>query len=330
MDEIERRVRAARPVSGHRNLPLSDRAKRELADVLLTGTPRQPLRKRRRPRRRAFLLAAMATIAAVIVGGVGLTSLLGSQHVYAATPALLKVSAMHQTAQDLLTTLGDQLIAKQDRPQRNGFTIKVQAWTLQVNDDGKATSTVIVPEEYAIAVSRDGSRRQRVTSAGPQNSDGSSASSDAGPPPGHLLWEESWKPGDYKPLFADPAPLDAAKYEKYFGAVIGTGNLPNAAAAAIQEVTDLLLEQKLSSRQEGALLQYLAGLPDLKTAGEVTDRLGRDGIAFTAKNPDRPEYESQIIVSPESGRILATETIYTGHTRTDIASPSVVGYYAWK
>ncbi|QTV79160.1 hypothetical protein [Microbacterium sp. NIBRBAC000506063] len=35
MDEIERRVRAARPTSGHRDLPLTDRAKRELAELAL-------------------------------------------------------------------------------------------------------------------------------------------------------------------------------------------------------------------------------------------------------------------------------------------------------
>ena len=34
MDELERRIRAARPVSGNRTLPLTDRAKRELAELI--------------------------------------------------------------------------------------------------------------------------------------------------------------------------------------------------------------------------------------------------------------------------------------------------------
>ena len=36
MGELERRIRAARSVSGSRDLPLTDRAKRELAELLLS------------------------------------------------------------------------------------------------------------------------------------------------------------------------------------------------------------------------------------------------------------------------------------------------------
>ena len=90
------------------------------------------------------------------------------------------------------------------------------------------------------------------------------------------------------------------------------------------------MEQRLNGTQQVALLNYLAELSDLNVAGPVVDRLGRNGILFTAKSTDRAGYEEHLIASPDTGQILATETVYIGSGRTDIHSPSVVNYYLWK
>lgn len=101
-------------------------------------------------------------------------------------------------------------------------------------------------------------------------------------------------------------------------------------AAAIQATNDLLFEQELSPTQQSALLGFFASRPDLRALGTVTDRAGRAGIAFAATDPDQPEYERYLLVSPDTGAVLATETVYVGQDRTDIASPSVVNYFVWK
>lgn len=329
MDELERRVRAARPLSGHRDLPLSDRAKRELADLLLAGTSRKPPRRMKRARPHVLVLTVMAIIMAVTVSTIGIASLLFPQPAFAATPEMLKVTPIHESVAEVLDPIADRLEAEPSRPAATAFTITVQAWTLDIHDNGKSLSSAIVPQDYKITVDSDGSRHQRITSAGPRTSLGAPAPSDSGPTAGHLLSEEAWKPGEYTPLYPGPAPTDSSKYEAYFNTVVQS-DTSLSAATVLNEVNSLLLEQKLSSHQQGALLQYLASLPDLKLAGRVTDRLGRPGVALAATDPNRREYESLIVISPADGRILTTEAIYTGHDRTDIPSPAVVHYYAWK
>lgn len=77
MDELEARLRAARPISGHRSLPLTDRAKRELADLMLAehqaarATPVADVPGAGRQRRWTRSISA-AVIAAVALSGVGI------------------------------------------------------------------------------------------------------------------------------------------------------------------------------------------------------------------------------------------------------------------
>ena len=75
MDELERRIRAARPMSGNRDLPLSDRAKRELADLVLSSPhampgrrpPAQPLRRKTRLRTQRLVGVAAGLVVAIAI-----------------------------------------------------------------------------------------------------------------------------------------------------------------------------------------------------------------------------------------------------------------------
>ena len=67
---------------------------------------------------------------------------------------------------------------------------------------------------------------------------------------------------------------------------------------------------------------------DLELAGTTTDRLGHEAYVFETP-PSDVDLVDRLLVSP-SGHILATETVWVGHDRTDIPSPSVVSYYAWE
>ncbi len=324
MDDLERRVRAARPLSGHRDLPLSDRAKRELADLLLATS--HASRRRRDFRRGRVLRAVGATAVAAtvaVLGGIAASSLLTPDRAYAATPPILSVSPTSETTEELLTVISQHVDSTPTDPAQ----ISVEAWTLQTDDDGKAVSSSVVPERYEITRGSDGSYSTTVTTG--QAVDGTGAPIGDAPEPGEPVWEESWKPGEYQFLFSAPFPEDAGLVGTYFRQALATEG-PLTAAAAIQATNDLLFEQQLSGPQLTALLQFFATQPDLYPLGEVTDRLGRPGVAFTADDPDRPGYERHLIVSPETGRILATETLYIGTGRTDIASPSVVNYLIWK
>ena len=330
MDELEQRIRAARPFSGHRNLPLSDRAKRELADLMLldsVSSARKP-RRLRRPRLLHVAGVAAAVTAVAAAGAITTTALLNPQPAYAATPQMLHVTATSETPQELLMQMSQ--IADEHLPeaQEGTYTISVQAWTLATNDSGLAQSSSIVPENYEFTRNADGSFATTVTYAQPVDQNGAPLIGDDLPNAGELNWEESWDPGEYQFAFPEPFPEDAEEVATYLSALSGSP-LPLSASEAIQATNSLLMEQKLDAQQHAALLTYLADLPDLNVAGVTTDRLGRDGVIFTSEDPGWPGYQDHLIVSPDTGQILATERIYDGSNRTDIPSPSVISYYLW-
>lgn len=328
MDDLERRVRAARPISGHRDLPLSDRSKRELADLLLAES-HSAARGRARHRRVRAVGTAIALTTMAVIASIVASTVLMPQAAIAATPPLLEVTPTQRTAHDLLLGMSQALQAGSSTSQPDPIRLHVRAWTLQTGDDGRATSSTVVPENYEITRGIDGSFSTRVTAGQPVDRAGEPVRGDGIPSEGDLVWEETWAAGEYQFLFPDPFPNDHEAVDGYFRQALGATRALSA-ASAIQAVNDLLFEQQLADAQEAALLVYLASLPDLRASGEVRDRLGREGVIFVAPDQDRPGYERHLIVSPDTGRILATETIYTGTDRTDIASPSVVNYFIWK
>ncbi|RZU66455.1 hypothetical protein EV379_2812 [Microterricola gilva] len=329
MDELERLVRNARPISGHRSLPLSDRAKRELAD-LLPGDQSSVSRSRLRLRPSRFLRVVGIALAVAVVaalGTVATTSILSPQPTYAATPRMLQPTETADTARELLTQMAQELVGSAQLAEAP-YAISVQAWTLATNDDGVAISSSITPENYEFTRGADGSFRTTVTFAQPVDGDGTPVSGHALPAEGDLSWEESWAPGEYQFLFPTRFPDNAEVVGPYLSTLSG-GDSPSA-GAVIQALNSVLMEQQLNGTQQVALLTYLAELSDLHVVGPVVDRLGRNALLFTANDTDRAGYEEHLIVSPDTGKILATETVYTGNDRTDIHSPSVVNYYLWK
>lgn len=277
--------------------------------------------------RRRVTALALTVAVVVVIGVVGVSSLLRPQVSHAVTPDLLQVSPMHEPAGDLLRHLADLARDRAEVPVGDETVIRVEAWNMEILDDGESLVTFIVPESIEIVVSRDGSRTQEVRSAGPRTSKGDLLQGPAAPPVGELLWEHSWGPEEYEERFTDP-PTDPGAYPQFLSTAVGVEG-PWSAPAALREVNGLLLEQRLTPEQEGALLEFLSDLPGLSTIGGVTDRLGREGIMFGALDPGRPDFEEHLIVSPATGQILSTEALYVGHTRTDIDSPSVVSYNAW-
>lgn len=208
------------------------------------------------------------------------------------------------------------------------YTISVQAWSLSITDNGVAKSTSIVPEDYELTRTADGGFSTRVTYGQPFDHNGSPLVGEDLPTAGELSWEDSWAPGEYRFVFPGSFPTSSDEVGRYLS-TISDATLPLSASESIQAMNSLLMEQKLDARQQAAFLSYLADLPDLHVAGGTVDRLGRDGVVFASEDLGFRGYEDHIIISPGTGRVLATERIYHGSHRTDIASPSVVSYYLW-
>lgn len=323
MDDLERRIRAARPASGHRDLPLTDRAERELAELMLSEPePASHPAPLRAGRRHGWMLTACAAVLALIV--IVSTRLLTPSPAYAATPPLLKVTPIAGTTGDVLRQMVEAARRTNTPAPTGRIEIFIEAWVLSTEDDGIARSSTIVPERYAISIASDGTFTQVVTAGKPVGE----ITSDT-PREGDLLWQETW-PADEAPILFDrPAPDEPTAVASFLAQPSGV-NPPLSASSSIYEIANLLMEKRLGTAQSIAILEYLATLSDLTVNGKTVDSRGREGILFSAVEPEHPEYSQRVVISPTDGRILATQRVYHGDSRIDIPSPSAINYYVWK
>ncbi|RLP79346.1 hypothetical protein D9V34_16275 [Mycetocola lacteus] len=342
-------LRAADPGTVHRDSPLSERALGELAayeaaeaaattatghhqhrvrpaarhplsaEAPRRGAPRHPDSGRRRPRRRLSLAAgAVATFAAVAVFVI---ALINPGPAMATTPPLLELTPVSTSAPTLLTEM-----AQMQRTQpAAGSTIRAQMWALNTSiaEDGSIESSVTEPQQSETVFAADGSVRLRLTAASPFPGQEAAGL----PRPGTVLADENFPSGQWEFPAESGPPASIGEVGAYLATLTEDPNL--SAGQTLREIAGILSNYPLTRNQEAALLGYLATLDNIAVAGATTDRLGRSGIVFQARDRS-PEFEDRLIVSPKSGQILAAETLYVGSSRTDIASPSVVDYVAWE
>ena len=84
----------------------------------------------------------------------------------------------------------------------------------------------------------------------------------------------------------------------------------------------------------GAFWDMLAQQPTVRLLGPTTDRAGREGTAVAVEAPKIPEDPSDdesvlvLIVSEETGQLLATETLTLRSDLLGVTSPTVTGFSA--
>lgn len=331
MDETERRIRAARPVSGNRHLPLTDRAKRELAELMIAAndTPSDPAARGRRGAgsrlRRMSLVAALVIVATALSVWWPRTS----TPALAATPPVLEVTPLDEPGSLVLAQIAHAARESQDPPVTGDVTIRMQNWVLaaqMVDGEVDLSATVVSPENYVITIRSDGSQSIVVRAGEPLATPGSR--SDVGPAPGTMLWSMDYPPEENQPLFSDAAPRRSRDVGPFLTA--GSGLDTEASASnTMTAISYLLMEQRLDGEQRAALMEFVATLPDVDVAGATTDRLGRPAVVLTAPRP-HADYTDYLLIDRSNGLVLATETTFAGTDRPDISTPAVTEYYAWE
>lgn len=207
----------------------------------------------------------------------------------------------------------------------SGNTIRAQSWALNtwINDDGAIESSTVEPSWSETTFEDDGTVHYRLIAAEPFTGQDSDDLTE----PGTVLVNETFQPGEWGFTADNAPPTRADEIGSYLAEL--SGNPALTAGDAIREISGILSNYVLSSEQEAAIIGYLATLDTLTVAGETVDRLGRTGIVFSATDRSA-DFEDLLIIDPQTGKILAAETIYVGSDRTDIASPSVIDYTAWE
>ncbi|MEV1009078.1 hypothetical protein [Streptomyces sp. NPDC049881] len=277
-----------------------ERARADLEAILLRP------RERARGRWRARVLAAGLAGAAVAVALVLLPESGGGGSAYAYTPPPLDYVAIptDRTPRELLEEIADRTAALPE-PAGRADEISYRSWSLSTSITEEATESEIITSEAHVVLHPDGSRTATYTRpGGPETFEDAPDAWSRPAPAGEAF--ASWLEAAYGQPIQDPHFLESA-------------------------IHDLLTSQVLSSGARAALLRMIAALPGLEYDGRVTDRIGRDGEAFSAMTsrgglPTRHTF----IIDPATGDLLGKEETLTENAGAlNVPVPSVISYTAF-
>jgi hypothetical protein len=325
-DELTARLRAARPHTPRRGQTIDARQETLLKQIVAEPAPVGIVsgRTRRGPgwHTRPIWLVAASVMLVIVLGALGSIARCQPSAAVAATPKLLTPEPVDGTSKENLMRISDDVRGTGPAGDRR---IRFQTWALAFDPEAATPPRFIAPEEHEIVHLPDGSVSVTVRAGMPYGADGELVP-DASPAPGTVLWSDVQAAGDATPLFGPP-PTEESQITEFFKK---SGTVSSGTSGEYFSAIRLLLSEKaLSSEQEAALIGFLATLPDIKVDGTVTDRLGRDGVAFSTDSRSPGEYRDTLVLSASVG-ILSYEVAYIGSSRTDIQAPAVIEYIAWQ
>ncbi|WP_415957376.1 CU044_5270 family protein [Streptomyces sp. 021-4] len=289
---------------------------------------RNPERRRRTPSKSPFrayiIIASAAAVAGAVFIGQGFLQHPQDDPAIAATPKLLNVRMVTDESTSAANSLKD-IARKVDNLQesngsKNGPFIQ-ETWSLTTRIGGVQITSAVVPERRESWKKADGSIKWSVKVGKPQFQNDEQRNA----------WEHQWEAID-EPVdrsgtgevgYGD-APDNPAEMEAW----LNQGAPADTAGFISESVVDKLMTNHLNPQQRAALLRVLATKSDLTTAGEVTDRSGRQGVAYSIKDLSGGiPAEHMIVVDPASGKILAYEEIFLSSSpEMHIEGPAVVNY----
>lgn len=327
-DELDRLLRAANPVRTER-----DKAPDRELMLRIMEEPRP--RVTTRPAAR--FAAVVAPMAAVIVAVMALviTNPFAQSPAAAYGPPPLQWTATQKTLDEVTEMTLNQL-AQASGPATADRQSTVTAWSVSISEAGEADEvTTISPLVTELSWQEDLSGRRLVTAgtpysaAGGRESETGSLPSDA-VPPGTIIDDMAFAPGEYQALVPNAGTMDAAGFEQLLGMYAPTDAGFRAGDAMIG-VSELLGEWTLTNAQHGYLIEALVKYDGLSVLGTATDRLGREVIGLRADASLRPGETTTLLISSATGRIVGMEIAVTGaDASTPVPVGTVIHYAAWK
>ena len=244
---------------------------------------------------------------------------------FAATPPLLEGRGERLSIGEVSSMAATLLTGDEASRRRSTF----EAWYVntEVDGDGNASSQVS-PQEVTRRWSIDLTGSIEVTAGTPYKVDGRPDAGPSLPKPGTVLDSRTFAAGEMEVLFIDEPPTTVEALRTYLAS---TGRDITDPSELIESITELRNEWTFGTATESAVLALLADSKGIEPIGLVTDRLGRDGWAFSADSTSSKSWRSIIVVSNESGEITSTERIYLGGIPDfNLSTPAVINYTAWK
>ena len=329
-EELDNLMRLADPAQTTQDLRSEAQIRQELDRITARG-----ISSRKVPARYTWpWLVVPGVIAAVLAVAlfVQVWNPLGAATSAAATPPLLPLTPTSAGIGDVMDRALSQLAKSNDsEPERQAL---YEGWYLQteVSESGSSTS-VVSPQEMELVWTPELSATLTVTAGRsyvPSDGETVAPADGLAPNPGDVIQKQEFAAGDAPVLFRQPPPDSIDEMRGYLEDATGIGANANV-LGYVDAIRILLSEWTPSAQQMASILGVLRPFEELEVAGEVTDRLGRPGVAIRVSSDANPHFQYLFIVSTESGRIIALESIYMGGlAELDLPTPCVTDYIAWK
>lgn len=329
-DDIEDIIRDAKPGTSHRTDPVGETALRLLESIraerlqhVRSGRQESAHRRRRFVGRTRISLVTSTVAALLMIVAFTLTMLQPTAPAQAATPDLLRTTAVSKNAREVAEELSQVRAQATDTATR---TIRLNEWSLHsyVNDKGEIESSDIEPQWRELTFHPDGTIRFRLVAGEPFAGQDTTSL----PEPGTVLEDTTYddtNPFEQRDTYQSEPPTDPALMGDYLARTLGVEN--PTTAEYFNAITGVLSNRPVTAEQEATMLKFIATLADIRVDGSTTDRLDRPGVVLRTQNG---EYAQLLVVSPKTGKFLAAETVYVGSSRNDISSPAVTSYIAWE
>ncbi|MFG2270079.1 MULTISPECIES: CU044_5270 family protein [Streptomyces] len=285
------------------------------------------------PRVRWWALTTGGLVATAVALTLVVTNMLGvaPQPAYAVTPAPLKYRVADRPAPEVLEQIAQRAEKLPDDSSNDGKERFVQdSWSLSTRVDGIQVTSAVIPERRVTWRNPDGSEKWKVRTLKPQFRTKEQSK----------VWEESGSvgrtPQEYSGSsgpadMSDPrnheAPLDANGMSKW----LALGYESTGSGETFDAVSERLLDRSFSPKQRAALLRALEDVAGIEYKGQVEDRAGRIGAAFSVKSQygGLPKIQS-LLFDNSSGKLLAYEEQLTGDVgKLNVKSPAVVLYITY-
>lgn len=303
---------------------LDMRARADLAAILTSLRDEEsshaqgpPLSTKRHWCRRAVVAGAVAVVTAGVLGAgmMGRAPWAGPDTARAATPAALTYRPVPggADAPTMLRTLAAQV---RQLPRDDGHgryaNVTVREWSLWTRVDGRQVTSEVVPLERRSWIADDGSGRLSTTVLRPGASPRTTTEV-YGPGGLSMMWPAGSLSGDPRTL------------AEQLGRGHPAGNGPAERLVAIEDAYQAM---PLGPSVRAALLRYLADTPGLLLTGQVSDRVGRPGLAVSIDSDysGLPTRYTLIVDTTTGALIDSEETLTSSAGKLNVTIPAVISY----
>ncbi|QAY60412.1 hypothetical protein ET475_10715 [Microbacterium protaetiae] len=248
----------------------------------------------------------------------------------AVTPRPLPFTPTSQSPQDVLEMVKRTVATEQHSgprtPLRESYSV---GWYLQLalGDGAVKSAAVIAPQITSTVWSADLSGRTTISAGAPYSADaGDSIPAADAPVKGTVLVDTPFGAGQ----FETPIPLPPGDSTRDIVNMLKQAGLASGGRGAdmIDAIVNTFSYWTLTSEQQRVLLGVVLAESDVFVLGSTVDRADRDVIGVAADSSSFPGVRKILLVSRDTGRIVAVEAQRTTEAY-GIPAGSVISYTLW-